>query len=279
MRTRLVPVLAGLALTLIGAAAQAQDATLAALHVRGRQLLQVYQPALFRNPDVKVRSYDTIAYTALRGLRAVADVGRHGGRAATGPDRQERRQGRLRLRPATDHPLHPPVRALLSPAQLDRARSLLSLPQQLFSHGTLNHALMSSTSYYLLAEHFPDQRWADPKGRPYTSAEVVSRYKDLLLQRFRGFMADGFNEQLSPTYAIANLYPLLNLIDFAQDPDIRAAAEQMAVAQIGLLRADSIDGAVMPPLERREHARPDQQQPADQRSRSSLVLLWRFQSD
>ena len=43
---------------------------------------------------------------------------------------------------------------------------------------------------------------------------------------------------------------MLNLIDFAQDPDIRAAAEQSAIAQIALMRADSLDGALMPPVER-----------------------------
>ena len=228
----------------------AQGNLLAALHQRGRQLLQVYQPTLLHSQDVKVRGYDTIAYTALRGCGppsmsdAMVDTLR--------PDLIKKSADGAAyafvLPPMTRYILQ--YGQCLSPAQIARARSLLATPQLLFSGGTLNHQLMSSASFFLLAEHFPDQPWADAKGKPYTSVEVVARYKELLLSRFRKLMADGSNEQLSPTYGVANLYPLLNLIDFAQDADVRTAAGQMAVAQIGLMRADSLDGALMPPLER-----------------------------
>ena len=242
----------GLCLLLAGSsfAQGASGALLDAYRQRSRQLLAVFQPALFSYPDVKTRGYDTIAYTALRGCGPprmsddMVDVLR--------PDLIAKSVDKAAyafvLPPFTRYLLQ--YGQCLSPEQLQRARGLLSLPQQLFAHGTLNHAIMSASSYYLLAEHFPDQRWADPNGRPYTSSQVTERLKDLLLRRFRKYMADGFTEQLSPTYAVADLFPLLNLIDFAQDPDIRTAAEQAAIAQIALMRADSLDGALMPPVER-----------------------------
>ena len=109
---------------------------------------------------------------------------------------------------------------------------------------------MSSTSYYLLAQQYSDLKWQDPKGLPLSSSEVMAKYKTLLLGRFKQYMQEGFNEQLSPTYAPIDLFPLLNLIDFAQDKDLVEAAEAMAVAEIAIMRVDSLDGALLPPLAR-----------------------------
>ena len=181
-----------------GFAQGASDALLATYHQRGRQLLAVFQPSLFSYPDVKTRGYDTIAYTALRGCGPprmsddMVDILR--------PDLIAKSADKAAyafvLPPFTRYLLQ--YGSCLSPDQVKRARGLLTLPQQLFGHGTLNHAIMSASSYYLLAEHFPDQPWADPTGRPFTSSQVTARLKDLLLRRFRKYLADGFTEQLSP---------------------------------------------------------------------------------
>ena len=222
----------------------------AAYDARRKELLTAGQAALFPRDDVKFRAYDTLAWTAVHGCGPSSMV--DGMVGVVDPAQLAKSIDKA----AFAFVLPPLVRYMiqyhqcLSPAQLARIRAYLAQPQPLFTHGTLNHAMMTATSYYLLAEQFPDQAWKNGTNNPFNSAQVIARYHDLLLGRFRGSMVNGFNEQLSPTYSTVNFLPLLNLIDFARDPQIRKAAEVMATAQMAMLRADSLDYAILPPFAR-----------------------------
>lgn len=126
----------------------------------------------------------------------------------------------------------------------------LSVRRPIFSHGTINHALLQSTSWYLLAQYFPNLSWIDADGQSYTSAQVMKRIRGLLLARFKGFYDVGQYEFYSPTYAMINFFPLLNLFDFADDEEIRSSSNRQAILQLALLKSHSYKGVVMPPLTR-----------------------------
>lgn len=141
-------------------------------------------------------------------------------------------------------------RKCLSDAQMHRISDLLQRPVPVTGHGTLNHAMLLSTSWYLLAQLFPNQIWTDTNGRRYTSGQVKAMLAERLASRTRKFYQDGYYEQFSPTYAMVNLFPLLNLVDFAIDPQVAFYARAEATLQIALLRAKSFRGRMVPPLTR-----------------------------
>lgn len=159
----------------------------------------------------------------------------------------------------------------LSAEQKERVRGYLSLPQNLFGHGTINHAAMRATSYYLLAQAFPDIQWHATDGAALTSAEVMAELKPVLAARYGKFALDGHNEQFSPSYALLNFGPLLNLVDLTRDTELRAIAERAAIAELAALRANSFDGALLPPLAR---ARNDERN-ATPRSLGNSIL-WHY---
>jgi hypothetical protein len=121
----------------------------------------------------------------------------------------------------------------------------------LFGHGTLNHMIMQESSWYLLAQYFPDAIWTNSDNKKYSSAEVMSRIKVLLGKRDWRFFQTAHNELLSPTYSETNLFPTLNLVDFAKDPEVARQAGAEASLEVLLLRAHSYHGVIMPPLTRR----------------------------
>ena len=147
----------------------------------------------------------------------------------------------------------------LSDAQKKHIEILLSKKQDLFDHGTLNHAVLQSTSWYLLAQYFPNVRWRHLDNRTYSSAELMREHKVLLFRRAIKFRLSGHYEQLSPTYAMVNLFPMLNLIDFAIDEKVRNLATNEATYEVALLRLHSFGGVIVPPFTRRnyqQHAGP-----------------------
>lgn len=121
----------------------------------------------------------------------------------------------------------------------------------LFAHGTLNHMIMQSSSWYLLAQYFPGATWTDMDGTQYKSSEVMARTKELMARRNWRFFQTGSQELLSPTYSLTNLFPTLNLIDFAKDPEVARRANDEASLEVILLKAHSFHGVIMPPLTRR----------------------------
>jgi hypothetical protein len=125
--------------------------------------------------------------------------------------------------------------------------------QRLTGHGTINHAIMRAASWYLLAQYFPSAKWIDWDGKNYTSRELMRVLKSLLIRRGRHFFNNGQAELLSPTYALVNFFPLLNLIDFSADPELRRLADSEAVLELAALRAHSFYGVIVPPLTRKNY--------------------------
>ena len=117
-------------------------------------------------------------------------------------------------------------------------------------HGTENHAAQFVTSMYLLAQFFPDATWESSDGKRYTSVEMMAEAKSRIMQRGKGFFRAGNNEQLSTTYATVNVYPLFNLMEFAQDPQVRDSAEALVLYHLTLLALNNFDGHIIPPFNR-----------------------------
>ena len=138
----------------------------------------------------------------------------------------------------------------LDDTQIAHIKDMLARRQHLLSHGTINHAILRASSNYLLAQLFPDVVWADQSGKQFTAPQLRASLKDLMLKSIRGFFEQGQVELFSPTYVMANFAPLLNLIDFADDDQLRKAAENAAIAQLAALRANSFHGVILPPYQR-----------------------------
>ena len=137
--------------------------------------------------------------------------------------------------------------------QSERMSALLARPINFTGHGTINHAVLLATSWYLLAQYLPSQKWTDVSGKVFTSAQLMAIEKDLLERRTEGFFKEGFLEQASPTYGMVNFFPLLNLFDFATDPDIRKIADDEAQLIVALMKVNAFQGRLVPPLTRAVH--------------------------
>lgn len=126
-----------------------------------------------------------------------------------------------------------------------------SQKEMYFGHGTINHAIMRAASWYLLAQYFPKAKWADWDGKVLSSSELMAELKRLMAGRTARYYQSGYLEWLSPTYELVNLFPLLNLIDYAQDPEVKARAEKEATLQMAVLKVNSFHGTIVPPLTRK----------------------------
>lgn len=250
------------------------DPLYAAYDARRAELLKALAPRLLTTNDVKFVGYDLVAWTALHGCgpAEMADRMVDTVRPDLVAKSVDKAAYAFVLPPLTRYIFQ--YGRCLGPEQSARLARSLATPQQLFSYGTSNHTLMSATSFYLLAQRFPAQAWTGADGKAHTSADVMSQYRALLLARLRKTLTDGFDEQLSPTYAEANLYPLLNLIDFAADSAVRRAAEAAAVAQIATLRADSFGGAIVAPFNRETADQPQLNDDPDTNARDTLWLYY-----
>lgn len=120
------------------------------------------------------------------------------------------------------------------------------------AHGTLNHAILKASSWYLLAQYFNNDVWINKNKGEYTSKEIQSEIYDNLVARFNRHIQAGHYEMASPNYIEANFIPLLNLIDFAEDDTIRSLAEAEANMTLNYLKANSFKGRLVPPLTRQK---------------------------
>ncbi len=221
----------------------------ASIEARKQWLLSIMEPETIDNENPKFKTYDILGITALQGCGS-----------------QEYTEYIVKVFESTKienniyiiemFALPPLVRYLyqygdcLTPEQKTRIKVALSLKHALLDHGTINHAMLRSSSWYLLAQYFPDVKWHNRDDHYFSSTELMSALKELLLRRNYRFMQDGQYELLSPTYAMANFTPLLNLIDFASDSDVKKIVELQATLQLSALKAHSFDGVIVPPLAR-----------------------------
>ena len=127
----------------------------------------------------------------------------------------------------------------------------LTKPQNLLGHGTLNHAILRASSSSCWHNIFlrrngrigvaaRDLHFGATDGNPQAIADGTN---------FR-FYQSGNTEWLSPTYAMLNIFPLLNLIDFVI-PAIRKLARRRGDTGSGGVRAHSFHGVIVPPLTRK----------------------------
>lgn len=143
----------------------------------------------------------------------------------------------------------------MSTAEADAIKNALAAQtHELFGHGTLNHAAMQNTSYYLLAQYYPDVTWTDNSAGTWTSAQVMSTNKTNWARRSVRFLKNGsYAEVTSSTYSVVNFMCALNLYEFATDPDMRAMAAKELEMTIATLRLNSFDGSVIAPILRRNY--------------------------
>jgi len=137
----------------------------------------------------------------------------------------------------------------INPDQEAKLKLLLGRQIAIFDHGTINHASMRASSIYLLAQYYPDVRWV-PRGRTYTSAEVMSVIKSNLISRGQTFFRHGNYEQFSPTYSIINFMSYLNLFDFARDEQVREYSNVYLNCSLVLLRVNSFGNIILAPMTR-----------------------------
>lgn len=140
--------------------------------------------------------------------------------------------------------------------------NLTSRPQRLFDHGTINHAAMRASSWYLLAQKFPTASWTNWDGKKMSSQSLKEKLDSLLKQRWEGFYQVGHYELLSPTYSIVNLIPTINLIDFASDHKIKRGANSEANLATTFLLVNSLNGTILPPLTRKNYDQINRSDPA-----------------
>jgi len=167
----------------------------------------------------------------------------------------------------------------LSSEQREHLKSqLLTRAQDFLSHGTENHAIMRIASGYLICQYFAGETWTDDKGKKWKSEEMMKEQKKLLLQRGKGFFRASNQEVLSSTYIVPNVYPLLNLYDFANDPDVKTAAEALTLYHLSELALNDFDGFIIPPFQR-ENARQEKWGPPSGMQRYGPIapyLLWLY---
>lgn len=218
---------------------------------RKASLKRMGEPKYIDNSGPKAKSYDVLAATAQKGC---------------GPPEWPAYMAslsNLTVSFPADGPIEifslpPLVRYLyqfgdcLSQAQKQKLLAeFTSKKQLLFAHGTINHAILRSSSWYLLAQYFPKAKWMNSDGVIYSSQQVMATLKPLLAGRNSRFYKSGQIEWLSPTYAMTNFFPLLNLIDFSADPIVKKNAEEEAILETAILKAHSFHGEIVPPLTRK----------------------------
>ena len=160
----------------------------------------------------------------------------------------------------------------------DLIAGLTSVPRDFTAHGTMNHMVLQETSWYLLAQAFPDAHWIDRSGVHLTSAQVMAETKDLLTRRHWRSYQSGMFEMYSTTYAMPDLFPILNLVDFAKDPEVARDASKEATLEVVALKANSFHGIILPPFFRHNFDQWNAEMPRDWRVNAATgqQVLWYY---
>lgn len=155
---------------------------------------------------------------------------------------------------------------------------LTSSRQRLFGHGTINHAALRATSWYLLAQKFPEATWTDWDGTKHSSADVMRTLKSKMIARTNGFYQQGHYELFSPTYSLVNLYPYLNLVEFAIDSQVKKLADAQANLEVAALLTNSFHGEILPPLTRKNYDQRNASNPREKYSPSVGQSILKYYS-
>lgn len=165
-------------------------------------------------------------------------------------------------------------------AQLNSLRTNLVTPQQyLFDHGTINHAAMQCTSYYLFAQYWPNETWRDRANANFTSAQVMATCKANYKRRIDRLMKDGLHaETMSTTYSLINMACALNILDFAVDEEMKQLASKELLISVCAFRSNSHHGSIIAPITRRnvEQTNTIDPQPLQAPSQAQTVLWYYY---
>ncbi len=142
------------------------------------------------------------------------------------------------------------ARAHLTPDQLAAIRATATDPAHNWGNfGTENHRKMTWSSGYLLAQAFPDAQWRWGN-ESISSGELMRRTKELLASVGRNEFRAGYSECLSPNYLVYHLTPMVNLYDYAEDPEMRAIAQASLLYHFSILALGSFQEVLLPPWSR-----------------------------
>lgn len=158
-----------------------------------------------------------------------------------------------------------------SQSQLDRIEAAAKRMSNWAGGGTENHQLYRWTNGYLLAQAF-DGEWRPFKEEMIvrTAEEMMEVMKDKIVKEGQRQYRRGVAEYLSPTYLVHHVIPMLNLYDFAEDPEIRRVAEAMLMRQATHLSLNVHEGVVIEPYQR---IRDEQYRTGKTGKKNSAVLL------
>ncbi|MCK0146483.1 hypothetical protein MWU78_12580 [Arenibacter sp. F26102] len=113
-------------------------------------------------------------------------------------------------------------------------------------HGTENHATMMWSSAYLFGQLFPDARWANGM----SSTELMADMKERLRKTFKNVYNHGYAEYLSTTYEVVMNFPVEMLMEYAEDPEVKAIAEAFMLYKWSLLSLNNFEGTILAPYGR-----------------------------
>lgn len=118
--------------------------------------------------------------------------------------------------------------------------------------GTPNHSLMGWSNGYLLAQFFGGDHWKPyQNGVEYDAISFMVLLKQKILAEGKmRFQLGGTSEFLSPNYLIHHIGPLLNLWEFAEDQEVKNAAEALLLLHFSHLALNVQGGFIMPPFSR-----------------------------
>ncbi|MDR2138946.1 MAG: hypothetical protein LBP50_05310, partial [Tannerella sp.] len=168
-----------------------------------------------------------------------------------------------------------------SPAQRDKfRRDLERLAKEdkkdgegFLGHGTENHATIMWAGGYLFAQLFPDAKWANGMN----SRQLMAELKERMRKTFKNYYDHGYTEYLSTTYELAMNYPVEILLEFAEDPEMKAIAEAFMLYKWSLISLNVFEGTTLAPYGRmntqQDHA-PDEPYVAGTSYYNWLLFGW-----
>lgn len=139
-----------------------------------------------------------------------------------------------------------------TPEQLAQIGSDAQRMYYWYGGGTENHHQLRLSNAYLLAQKFPSGLWytAGAGSTRVDSATLMARNKEELRRQGQLRYERSFYEAFSPNYFMANFMPLLNLYDFAEDPEVKNIAEAMILHMLAQLSVNVYRGYILDPYHR-----------------------------
>lgn len=139
----------------------------------------------------------------------------------------------------------------MSQAQLDSVEAIATDPGNNWANmGTENHRKMTWSSGYLLAQYFPDAQWRW-NAETISSQELMSRVQARLVSVGQNEYDAGYSEFLSPNYEIYHVAAMINLYDYATDPEMKAIAEAFLLYHFSVMALGSFEEVALPPWSRK----------------------------